>query len=71
MKNKLTKILFMTNGIFLEQLVNNFEMLNELTHVILDEVHERDINSDFIMLTLKHLLGNFSHIKLVIMSATL
>ena len=61
----------MTNGVFLEQLVNNFEMLNQITHIILDEVHERDINSDFIMLTLKHLLGNFCKVKLIIMSATL
>ena len=56
---------------FLEQLVNNFEVLNELTHIILDEVHERDIDSDFIMLSIKHLLGVYPKLRVVIMSATL
>jgi len=46
-------------------------MLENLTHIVLDEVHERDIDSDFIMLLLKHLLGNFPKLKLIIMSATL
>ena len=46
-------------------------MLDRLSHVILDEVHERDIDSDFIMIALKHLLAKKPAIKVILMSATI
>jgi HrpA-like RNA helicase len=39
--------------------------------VILDEVHERDIDTDFILLALMHVLRNYPDIRVVLMSATI
>ena len=52
-----TKVLFMTTGIFLMRLVNNPESFNKYTHIIMDEVHERDLDIDFSLVVLKHLLA--------------
>lgn len=74
--SKTSKILFMTNGIFLQRFIHEDDnadgsILKGFTHVILDEVHERDIDSDFIMVALKHVLSNHPNFKLVLMSATI
>ncbi len=43
-----------------------------MTHVILDEVHERDVDIDFTMVILKHLLATKKNkFKLILMSATI
>lgn len=47
----------MTTGIFLMRLVNNPESFNKYTHIIMDEVHERDLDIDFSLVVLKHLLA--------------
>ena len=65
-----TRILFMTTGIFLQRLVNDDDFLQKVTHIVLDEVHERDCDIDFAMVILKHLLKK-SNVKLVLMSATI
>lgn len=39
--------------------------------IILDEVHERNINTDLLLGLMKILLKKISHLKLVIMSATI
>lgn len=46
-------------------------MLDSISHVIVDEVHERSEESDFILLILKELLQKRSELKVVLMSATL
>ena len=63
-------ILIVTSGIFLQKLIHE-RNLDEYTHIILDEVHERDIDIDFVMLLIKHILYNNFKIKLVLMSATI
>ncbi|CAI2359838.1 unnamed protein product [Moneuplotes crassus] len=68
--NNRTRILFMTTGIFLQRLVNRDDFLQKVTHVVLDEVHERDCDIDFAMVILKHILKR-SYIKLILMSATI
>lgn len=71
-----TKILFMTTGIFLQRLVNNPDSLSRYTHIIMDEVHERDLDIDFSLVVVKHLLAKQMsettdmRFKLVLMSAT-
>lgn len=65
-------MLFVTTGIFLQRLIHEKEgFLSQFTHVILDEVHERDIDSDFCMIALKHYLALQIPIKLILMSATI
>lgn len=55
-----TRILYMTNGIFLQRLIHSpRELFNEYPFVILDEVHERDIDTDFILLAMMHLLQEY------------
>lgn len=60
-------------------LANNC-LVNQVSHVLLDEVHERDLDSDFAMIALKHLLSSyysqqhslwFEQFRLVLMSATI
>ena len=41
------------------------------THVILDEIHERDLQSDFLMIVLKDLAKTRPDLKVILMSATL
>ena len=53
----ITRITFMTTGIFLMRLVNNPDSLRSYTHLIMDEVHERDLDIDFSLVVVKHLLA--------------
>ena len=39
--------------------------------MILDEIHERDLQSDFLMIILKELTAGRQDLKLILMSATL
>ena len=66
-----TAILYVTNGIFLQSLIHDKNIFDEVTHVILDEIHERDIDSDFTMIAMKHLLKDNPKVKLILMSATI
>lgn len=65
------KILFVTNGIMLNYLLHNPQRLRNLDYLILDEVHERDLDLDLILLLVKVLLPVFPRFRLVLMSATL
>ena len=42
-----------------------------VSHVIVDEVHERSIDSDFLLIVLRELLRKRPGLKLILMSATL
>ncbi|KAK4148980.1 P-loop containing nucleoside triphosphate hydrolase protein [Chaetomidium leptoderma] len=44
--------------------------LQDITHLVLDEVHERTIDSDFLLIVLKKLLLRRKDLKVVLMSAT-
>jgi ATP-dependent helicase HrpB len=66
-----TKIIVMTDGIFL-QILQNHPDLSQVYAVILDEFHERSINLDLsLALTLEIQKLFNSNLKLIIMSATL
>lgn len=43
----------------------------DITHVVLDEVHERTIDSDFLLVVLRRLMQRRPDLKLILMSATL
>ncbi|GFO22452.1 ATP-dependent RNA helicase dhx29 [Plakobranchus ocellatus] len=65
-----TRILYCTTGILKEKLIARKNM-HEFTHIMLDEVHERDIESDFALLLVKKLLRtNSQHVKIIVTSAT-
>ncbi len=63
-------ILYCTTGCVLQWMREN-PTLDGISHIILDEIHERDILSDFLITVLKDLLPERSDLKVVLMSATL
>ncbi|KAH3764122.1 DEAD/DEAH box helicase [Pelomyxa schiedti] len=67
--SKRTKLLFCTTGVLLRKLQNP-EYLSRVTHIIVDEVHERDIDTDFLLLLLKRVLTQNHALRVVLMSAT-
>jgi transcription elongation factor Elf1 len=67
-----TQLLFVTPGILLRKLQSS-PSLSEYSHIILDEVHERDRYTEFLMICLKNLLasGQRPDLHVILMSATL
>ena len=49
---------------------NLSSLLSGVSHVIVDEVHERDINTDFLLILLRELLNKNLELKIIVMSAT-
>lgn len=71
--SKDTRILFCTTGILLEKLIRAKNFL-KFTHIILDEVHERNKDMDFLFVVIKKLLTSVlpkPKIRIIIMSATI
>ncbi|KAK3375580.1 P-loop containing nucleoside triphosphate hydrolase protein [Lasiosphaeria ovina] len=64
-----TRLVFATTGIVMRMLEGSND-LREITHLVLDEVHERSIDSDFLLIVLKKLLARRKDLKVVLMSAT-
>ncbi|XP_071787163.1 putative ATP-dependent RNA helicase DHX57 [Asterias amurensis] len=65
-----TRLLFCTTGILLRRLEGDFN-LDGVSHVIVDEVHERSDESDFLMMVLRDILPKRKDLKIILMSATL
>lgn len=63
-------ILFCTTGIVLQWLQGD-PLLSRVSHLILDEIHERDMLSDFLISIAKDLIRVRPDLKIVLMSATL
>ncbi len=66
-----TRILYATNAILKEKFIQNPAFINNYTHIILDEIHDREINTDFVLLLMKLSLQSSFSGKLILMSATL
>ncbi|XP_023541029.1 DExH-box ATP-dependent RNA helicase DExH5, mitochondrial-like [Cucurbita pepo subsp. pepo] len=69
-KGRETHLLFCTTGILLRRLLVD-RNLKGITHVIVDEIHERGMNEDFLLIVLKDLLPRRPELRLILMSATL
>lgn len=65
-----TRILFCTTGVLLRRLTED-PLLSGVSHVIVDEVHERSLDSDFLLVLLRDILPHRPTLKIVLMSATL
>lgn len=61
-------VLFCTVGVLLKKLENG---LRGVSHVIVDEIHERDVNSDFIMVVLRDMIHTYPDLRVILMSATI
>ncbi|XP_017112727.1 DExH-box ATP-dependent RNA helicase DExH6 [Drosophila elegans] len=61
-----------TSGCLLRALAMDGEaFFRSTTHLIIDEVHERDLDTDFLLLVSKLELDKNRHLRLVLMSATM
>ncbi|KAL8731385.1 MAG: hypothetical protein Q9166_003477 [cf. Caloplaca sp. 2 TL-2023] len=73
-----TKITFVTTGVLLRKLQTSggrtedvIAALADVSHVVIDEVHERSLDTDFLLVLLRDVLAQRSDLKVVLMSATL
>ncbi|XP_076906180.1 DExH-box ATP-dependent RNA helicase DExH6-like [Bidens hawaiensis] len=80
-----SSIVFCTNGVLLRVLVKagntragkekSTKMVKDafpdITHIIVDEIHERDRFSDFMLAIIRDMLPFYPHLRVVLMSATL
>lgn len=65
-----TKICYMTDGVLLRELYDD-PLLSKYSCVILDEAHERSLNSDILFGMLKSLMSHTKNLRLIVTSATL
>lgn len=73
--SKKSEIKFMTDGVLLRELQSDF-LVRNYTAIVIDEAHERSLNSDVLIGMLSRVLSlrrklNLTPLKLIIMSATL
>ncbi|GAB5359363.1 hypothetical protein AAMO2058_000537600 [Amorphochlora amoebiformis] len=64
-----TRLIYMTNGILLRQLSGG-SLLEDVSHVVVDEVHERSVDIDMLLLVLRSILVKNRKLKIILMSAT-
>ncbi|XP_061703653.1 3'-5' RNA helicase YTHDC2 isoform X2 [Syngnathoides biaculeatus] len=66
-----TLLTFCTTGVLLKTLMARDAALTSVTHVIVDEVHERDGLTDFLLTKMLDVLQQFPAVKLILSSASL
>jgi HrpA-like RNA helicase len=66
-----TLLTYCTNGVLLRMLISEDSPLSTITHIIVDEVHERDRFCDFLLIALKDALVKYKSVKIILMSATI
>ncbi|KAK6112877.1 Helicase conserved C-terminal domain family protein [Brugia pahangi] len=60
-------LMLVTVGMLLKRLELG---LRGISHIIVDEIHERDINTDFIMIVLRDMVNMYPNLRIILMSAT-
>ncbi|KAK4223952.1 putative ATP-dependent RNA helicase ucp12 [Podospora fimiseda] len=73
-----TKITFVTTGVLLRRLQTSggrtedvVASLADVSHIVIDEVHERSLDTDFLLSIVRDVLYKRKDLKLILMSATL
>ncbi|ELT91287.1 hypothetical protein CAPTEDRAFT_220258 [Capitella teleta] len=61
-------IMYCTVGTLLRKLEAG---LRGVSHVVVDEIHERDINTDFLLVLLRDMVRAFPQLRIILMSATI
>ena len=62
---------FCTTGYLVRYLARYPEKFKRVTHLIIDEVHERSVETDLLCLLTKRLVSQYPHLRLILMSATI
>ncbi|KAF2402338.1 ATP-dependent RNA helicase A [Trichodelitschia bisporula] len=65
-----TRLVYSTIGIVLRMLESSLG-LDDITHLIIDEVHERSIDTDFLLIVMRSLILRRPELKVILMSATI
>ncbi|XP_068568251.1 ATP-dependent DNA/RNA helicase DHX36 [Cebidichthys violaceus] len=63
-------VLYCTTGIILQWLRTD-PLLSSISHLVLDEIHERNLQSDVLLVIVKNILTLRDDLKIILMSATL
>ncbi|KAK7385921.1 hypothetical protein VNO78_31892 [Psophocarpus tetragonolobus] len=76
-----SSIVLCTTGVLLRVLVSKGshsskighvkDDISGITHIIMDEIHERDRYSDFMLAIIRDMLLSYPHLRLILMSATI
>lgn len=66
-----TPITFVTTGMLLRYFVGGSLMFQDCTHIVIDEVHERSVDSDVCCYFARKLLAEMPNLRVVLMSATM
>eukprot|EP00927_Polykrikos_kofoidii_P037399 TRINITY_DN31540_c0_g2_i1.p1 TRINITY_DN31540_c0_g2~~TRINITY_DN31540_c0_g2_i1.p1 ORF type:complete len:1154 (+),score=222.39 TRINITY_DN31540_c0_g2_i1:223-3462(+) len=68
------RLLFCTNGVLLRRLLaepENMFSQRTCTHLVIDEVHERSVEIDFVLTLLREFLPQRTQLRVILMSATM
>ncbi|XP_055842981.1 3'-5' RNA helicase YTHDC2 [Episyrphus balteatus] len=67
-----TNLIYTTSGCVLRSIMGDArDFFQKITHLIIDEIHERDKDTDFILITVKEQLKYNKNLKVLLMSATM
>nr|CAH0102024.1 unnamed protein product [Daphnia galeata] len=62
-------LIFCTTGVFLRSLIENDRCLKGITHVVIDQVHERDRFTDLLLGVFRLRLSQYPDLRLILLSA--
>ncbi|CAH9063561.1 unnamed protein product [Cuscuta europaea] len=65
-----TRLLFCTTGVLLRRLVQD-PCVTGVTHLLVDEIHERGLDEDFLLIIIRDLLPRRPDLRIILMSATI
>lgn len=69
--SKNSKLIFTTTGSILSKVTGNDPYLEDYNCIVIDEAHERSVQTDLLLLLIKNALKKRKDLRLVIMSATI
>lgn len=71
-EGKNAQLIYVTTGYLVKYIASSLSLMKNYTHLIIDEVHERSIAGDIILMFAKRLqfCEETAHIKIILMSAT-
>ncbi|CAB3404304.1 unnamed protein product [Caenorhabditis bovis] len=61
-------IMFCTVGVLLRMMENG---LRGISHIVIDEIHERDVDTDFVLIVLREMISEYKDLRVILMSATI
>ncbi|KAL0234207.1 hypothetical protein PCE1_001244 [Barthelona sp. PCE] len=69
-RSERTRLVYMTDGMLLREIVQD-PMLNKYQYIMIDEAHERSVNSDLLLSLIKALAAKRPSLRVIVSSATI